>query len=71
MEGNRAVNPCSNGDMRRKADIGQKEAEIERLLRLAAYYQRLGCLNVAVSLRALAEAKKVRQTSGSGDEETL
>ena len=59
-----------NGDMRRNPDSDREEVEIDRLLRMAAYYQRLGCINVAMSLRALAEAKKTRRAGGSDGPET-
>lgn len=61
MEGNRAVNQPSDDEMRRNPGVSPEKAEIDRLLRMAAYYRRLGCINVAVSLRALAEAKRTRQ----------
>ena len=46
--------------MRRKTAPDPDAVEIDRLLRTAAYYDRLGCANVATSLRALAQAKRRR-----------
>lgn len=62
-----AVNPRSNGDMQSKPEGNPEDVEIERLLRMAAYYQRLGCINVAMSLRALADAKKARRAGEVGN----
>lgn len=67
VEGNRTVNQPSDDEMRRNSGVSPETDEIDRLLRMAAYYRRLGCINVAVSLRALAEAKRMRQ---AGDFET-
>lgn len=46
--------------MRSNPDADPETLEIERLLRTAAYYERLGCANVASALRALAQAKRQR-----------
>lgn len=58
-----------NSDMRCNPAIGPGESEIDRLLQMAAYYQRLGCINVAVSLRDLAAAKQASQANGGDDEQ--
>ena len=60
-EGDRTVKQLSDDEMRGNPDAGLETAEIDRLLQMAAYYRRLGCINVAVSLRALVEAKKARR----------
>ncbi|MDX9862248.1 MAG: hypothetical protein RBS99_15170 [Rhodospirillales bacterium] len=49
-----------NCKTRRALDGDSESVEIVRLLRTAAYYERLGCANVATSLRALAQAKRQR-----------
>lgn len=49
-----------NGETGRDPDGDPEAVEIARLLRTAAYYERLGCANVATSLRALAQAKRHR-----------
>lgn len=46
--------------MRSNPDADPEMQEIERLLRTATYYERLGCANVASALRALAQAKTQR-----------
>lgn len=56
--------------MRRNPERCPEKAEIDRLLRMAAYYQRLGCINVAISLRALADAKRNRLPGASDDDES-
>jgi len=56
----------SNGEVRCNAERDPDSVEIGRLLRTAAYYERLGCINVAMSLRALAQAKRNRDKA-AGD----
>ncbi len=60
------MNQQCNGEMRSNPDADPESLEIERLLRTAAYYERLGCANVASALRALAQAKRRRGHDGWG-----
>lgn len=55
----------SGDDAHSIVDGDAESVEIGRLLRTAAYYERLGCLSVAASLRALAEARLARAKSGA------
>lgn len=48
----------TGGKMRGNMPDARNLAEIERLERTAAYYDKLGCVDVARSLRRLAAAKK-------------
>lgn len=68
MGENHPVIDSQRSDLRRNPDSDREEVEIDRLLQMAAYYQRLGCLNVATSLRALADAKRTRRPGGGDDE---
>lgn len=64
------MNPQWNGETRSNPDADPETLEIERLLRTVAYYERLGCANVASALRALAQAKAARPRQaglGGGD----
>jgi len=58
------VKQQSNGEGRCNPDVDPEAVELGRLLRTAAYYERLGCVNVAVALRALAQAKRQRGVGG-------
>lgn len=60
------VKQQSNGEMRCNPDANPERVEVERLLRTAAYYERLGCVNVATALKALAQAKRRRGHEGPG-----
>ncbi len=60
------VNQQSNGEVRGNPDGDPEMLEIERLLRTAGYYERLGCVNVALALRALAHAKRQRRHGDGG-----
>ncbi|WP_316976057.1 hypothetical protein [Shumkonia mesophila] len=58
------MNQVSTGEERCNPDGDPESVEIDRLLRTAAYYERLGCVNVAMALRALAQAKRQRGKGG-------
>ena len=59
------MNDNKGGKMHSNLPDLRKSGEVAHLQRMAAYYDRLGCVDVARSLRGLAAAK---QKSGSATE---